>query len=157
MRLTFYFTICLYFLGSSLWAQDEPPTAISYNEELASRLGGDKHGMKAYYMALLKPGTNRSQSDAEAAEIQKGHMQHIMQMAESGKLVLAGPFLEASDFRGIFIFDVATREEAEALTQSDPAVKSGRLEMVLIKWYGSAALKEVNAIHAQIQKKSISN
>lgn len=140
------------------YSQDNStPTLPAYDAELATRLGADDYGMKVYYMALLKPGPNRSQDEATAAAIQKAHMNHITQMAASGKLIVAGPFLEAGDFRGIFIFDVPTREEAEALTQSDPAVQAGRLEMVLVKWYGSAALKETSAIHDRITKKSIGN
>jgi len=38
------------------------------------------------------------------------------------------------------------------LTETDPAVQSGRLTMDLHPWYGSAALKEVNDLHATIQK-----
>lgn len=153
LSLLFAMTICCF----TYTFGQESTLPSTYDAALASRLGADDYGMKAYYMALLKPGPNRDQDEATAAEIQKGHMNHILAMAASGKLVVAGPFLEAGDFRGIFIFDVATREEAEALTQSDPAIKSGRLEMVLVKWYGSAALKEISGIHERITKKSIGN
>ncbi|MBP6185022.1 MAG: hypothetical protein KA479_08760 [Saprospiraceae bacterium] len=151
--------VSLFYLLPFLQGQDitSYPDSPDYDAALATQLGADDYGMKVYYMALLKPGPNRSQDEATAAAIQKAHMNHITQMAASGKLVVAGPFLEAGDFRGIFIFDVATKEEAEALTQSDPAVQAGRLEMVLIKWYGSAALKETTAIHKRISKKSINN
>jgi hypothetical protein len=51
---------------------------------------------------------------------------------------------EASDadqsLRGIFIFDVATRQEAEALAAEDPAVKAGRLKLEFRKWYGPSGL-----------------
>ena len=59
------------------------------------------------------------------------------------------------DLKGIYIFNVETIEEAEALTNSDPAIKAGSLRMELKKWYGSAALLEVNQIHKTLTKKSI--
>jgi hypothetical protein len=54
--------------------------------------------------------------------------------------------------RGIYIFDVATVAEAEALTRTDPAIQAGQLVMELHPWYGSAALMMVNEVHAKIQK-----
>ncbi len=74
-------------------------------------------------------------------------------MTEAGKLLMAGPFLDNQALRGIYIFDVSTVEEAQELTATDPAVKSGTLVMELHPWYGSAALKEMPELHKQIQKK----
>lgn len=50
---------------------------------------------------------------------------------------------------------VETVEEAEALTNTDPAIKAGSLVMELLPWYGSAALMKVNDIHGQIAKINI--
>ena len=47
------------------------------------------------------------------------------------------------------------KEEAEALTNTDPAIQAGSLVMELIPWYGSAALMEVNEIHGKIAKINI--
>lgn len=126
-------------------------TESKYNADLAQKLGADDYGMKRYVMAFLKSGPNRDQDPEAAQEIQAGHMAHIASMAESGKLVLAGPFLDGGDIRGIFVFD-ATMEEAEALTAADPAVQSGRLVMELHSWYGSAALMQVNEIHSTLAR-----
>lgn len=76
-------------------------------------------------------------------------------MAEAGKLVLAGPFFGDGDLRGIYIFNVNSIEEAEALTNTDPAIQQGSLEMELIEWYGSAALMAVNDIHKTLGKQSV--
>ncbi len=94
-------------------------------------------------MAFLQTGPDRSHDSATAAQIQEGHMAHIMKMAGEKKLVLAGPFLDKGDMRGIFILNVATMEEALELTGQDPAVKSGRLTMEIHPWYGPAKLKEI--------------
>ena len=84
-------------------------------------------------------------------------MQNIIRMATEGTLVLAGPFLDQGEVRGIYIFNVATVAEAEALTNTDPAIQAGRLVMELHPWYGSAALMEVNQLHKRVQKVSIVN
>ena len=46
-----------------------------------------------------------------------------------------------------------TVAEAEALTNTDPAIQAGQLMMELHPWYGSAALMMVNEVHAKIEKK----
>jgi len=128
-----------------------------YNSELAKELGADEYGMRQYVMAFLKSGPNRNQSEEEAAAMQVAHLENIQRMADEGVLLMAGPFMEEGDLRGIYIFDVATIEEAEELTATDPMIQSGRLMMDLRLWYGSAALKKVNEIHNQIQNVNISS
>ena len=129
-------------------------SAITYDSVLAKNLKADKYGMKKYIFAYLKKGPNRNQDSLQVEAIQKGHMANIQRLANEGKLILAGPFLDETDIRGIFIFDVETIEEAEALINTDPAIKSGRLVMELHPWYGSAALLEVNKIHKKISKEN---
>lgn len=126
-----------------------------YDSLLAQKYGADQYGMKKYVMAFLKSGPNRSQDSATAAQIQRAHMDNIGRMAEEGKLVLAGPFLDDQELRGIYIFDVRTIEEAEALTASDPAVQAGRLIMELHPWYGSAAMMQINETHKRLSKTDI--
>jgi uncharacterized protein YciI len=146
--------ILVLFYGFNCWAMEgnEPK---NYNAELASELGADDYGMKMYVMAFLKTGPNRDQSPEEAAQLQKAHMDNIRRMAEAGDLVLAGPFAKNDQgIQGIYIFNVETVEEAELLTQTDPAIKAGRLTMDLIPWYGSAALMKVTEIGQTLAKKS---
>ena len=124
-----------------------------YDSTLAKELGADDYGMRKYVMAFLKAGPNRAQSNEDASKIQKAHMDNISRMAKEGKLILAGPFLDGGELRGIYVFNVETIEEAQALTKTDPAVQAGRLVMELHPWYGSAALLELNSLHEKVQKK----
>jgi uncharacterized protein YciI len=96
-----------------------------------------KYEMKTYYMAFLKKGPNRNQDSTEVQIIQKAHLEHINKIVEDKKVVIAGPFLDDGDIRGIFIFNVETMEEAIALTEADPAVKAGRLIMEIHPWWGA--------------------
>jgi len=92
--------------------------------------------MKQYFMVFLSNGSNRTQDSISAAKIQQAHLDNITRLFEEGKLVLAGPFLDKGDVRGIFILDVPTLEDTQKLTQSDPAVQAGRLRMDIRPWYG---------------------
>lgn len=126
-----------------------------YDAKLAAKLGADEYGMKQYVMAFLKEGPNRSQDSVEAARIQSEHLKNIRRLASEGKLVLAGPFMDEGELKGIFIFNVGSLEEVRQLAETDPAVKAGRLILELRPWYGTAAIQEVNRIHAMIEKKSV--
>ena len=126
-----------------------------FDSTLAAELGADEYGMKSYVIAFLKTGPNKSEDKDEAARLQRAHLDNIVRMSEDGSLVLAGPFLDNSEIRGIYIFNVATIEEAQALTATDPAIKAGVLVMELHPWYGSAALPKLSEIHKKLAEKSI--
>jgi len=90
--------------------------------------------LKPYYLVLLKKGPNRDQDSATAAKIQKEHLENINRLAASGKLNVAGPFLDDGDLRGIFIFDSQSEEEVKLFCENDAAVKSGRLVYEIHPW-----------------------
>jgi uncharacterized protein YciI len=96
--------------------------------------------MKTYYVVILKTGPYRNQDSTETARIQAAHLANMGKMHDDKKLVLAGPFLDESPLAGIFIFDVATHEEANKLASSDPAVIAGRLIYEIHPWYGPSTL-----------------
>ena len=102
-----------------------------YDAQLAQKLGADNYGMKTYVMAFLKAGPTRLKDSAARANLQMAHLKNIMRLAAEGKLVVAGPFLDAQPIKGIFIFNVSTIEEAKKLTETDPAIKAGTLVMEL--------------------------
>jgi len=131
------------------------PIMIQYDSVKARKYGADDYGMKKYVMAFLKRGPNRALDSAESASLQIAHLKNIQKMAEQGKLVLAGPFFDDGEIRGIYIFNVENLEEAEDLTRTDPAIQAGSLIMELREWYGSAALQAINEIHKTIVKRDI--
>ncbi len=139
------------FFSATCFSQIGNENKTLYNAALAKRLGGT-NGMKKYVMAFLKAGPNRPKDSIVAAQLQAAHMKNIQRMANEGTLVLAGPFLDGMELRGIYIFNVESLDEARKLTETDPAIKAGSLVMELHPWYGSAALQEVTAIHKSIVK-----
>ena len=146
--------IILFFSSIHCFAQSNNP---QYDAQLAKKLGADEYGMKQYVMAFLKAGPNRPKDSAARMELQKAHLQNITRLANEGKLILAGPFMDDQSIKGIFIFNVTTIEEAKQLTETDPAIKAGSLVMELHPWYGSAALMQVVEIHKKLGKKSITD
>lgn len=130
-------------------------TLAQYDETLARKLGADEYGMKRYVMAFLKAGKTKIKDSTEQASLQKKHLENINKLAEAGKLIVAGPFLDNQEIRGIFILNVESVEEAQRLTATDPAIQAGTLTMELHPWYGSAALMQTLAIHKTIEKKGV--
>ncbi len=125
----------------------------NYNAKLAKKLGADDYGMKIYVFAMLKRGTIKIEDPEKRKILLDGHLKNIGRLAEAGKLVVAGPFMDDQDWRGIFVFNVQTVEEAQKLVETDPAIQAGLFEFELHLWYGSATLLEIIKMHKTIQKK----
>ncbi len=98
--------------------------------------------MAQYFVGLIYRGPTWSpEVTEEVQELQAAHLANIGRLMESGEMVLAGPFTDDGDLRGLFFYHVDTLEEAQALVDSDLAVKAGRLRVELHPWWGSASLK----------------
>jgi len=110
-------------------AQDQ--REFSYTE------GDTTYTMKRYVFMLLNSGETKSKTEEEAAKYQELHMAHMSKMAEEGKLIVAGPFEEGGEHRGLLIFDVETIDEALKLEGEDPMVKTDRLRMETFYWWGA--------------------
>ena len=131
-----------------------PPAAPVYDAALAQKLGADDYGMRSYVLVILRTGPTPMPKGPERDAMFKGHFANMERLAAEGRLVIAGPFGQpAGDWRGLFIFDVKTIDEAKALTETDPVIKSGEMLAEYHPWYGSAALKLVNEAHSKVQKK----
>ena len=87
------------------------------------------------YLGFLKRGDKWTPEKTSATEaLQKAHLANINRLAETKKLVVAGPFGDNTNLRGIFVFRVASLEEAKALAETDPAVQAGRLVIEMHPW-----------------------
>ena len=115
--------------GLMLWAADEKKSEPKFE-------------MTNYVLGLLRKGPNSGQgTKEEAAKIQEGHMANIRKMAETGKLIVAGPIGDDGDLRGIFIFNAKSPEEVRDMVNQDPAIQSGRLIVELHPWFAAAGLR----------------
>lgn len=121
---------------------------------MIKRTGADPYGMKKYVLCVLKTGPNAAALAKDSVKkILAGHMKNIEALESKGKLVVAGPFTDATDWEGIFVFNVTTVEEAKKLTDTDPGVQTGLFSVELHPWYSSATLMEVPLLHKKVQVK----
>src|SRR5262249_5537930 len=73
-----------------------------------SDIGPGGFEMTTYYVGFLYRGpkwTPERTSETEA--LQNAHLANIQKMAQEGKLLVAGPFLDDGDLRGLYIFRLA--------------------------------------------------
>ena len=138
-----------------VWEKSLEPASIStYDAELAKKLGADERGMRMYVMCILKTGPKDAEIKGKQREdIFAGHFANINRLADEGKLAVAGPFgKNERTYRGLYIFNVPTIEEAEKLVVLDPAVKAGVFVPEMTLWYGSASLMATPEIHKKLEK-----
>jgi uncharacterized protein len=108
----------------------------------ADQKPGPTYEMTTYIMGLLRKGPNWTGADTpETQRLQEGHMANIQKMADTGKLIVAGPFGDNGDLRGVFIFEKVSLDEARSMVAADPAVKAGRFIMELHPWFAAAGLR----------------
>ncbi|WP_140937564.1 DUF6265 family protein [Sphingobacterium lumbrici] len=134
----------------SLLKQHTKNTAIdstnanpNYNAALAQKLGADDYGMKKYFLVILKTGNNTTDDKEFINSAFRGHLDNIDKLVEQGKLILAGPLgKNERTYRGIFVLNVTSPDEADEVLMTDPAIRANLLTYELFNWYGSAALPE---------------
>ena len=118
------------------------PLLLAYLAFGADQKPERTYEMTTYIMGLLRKGPGWTAADTpETQRLQAAHMANIKKMADTGKLIVAGPFGDSGDFRGVFIFEKVSFDEARAMVAGDPAVKSGRLIVDLHPWFAAAGLR----------------
>lgn len=91
--------------------------------------------VKKYWTVFLHKGPVPARDGAAAALIQEKHLNHIRQLAEAGKLLVAGPFGDAKELTGMFIMDCKDSLEVVSLIESDTAIVAGALGYEIRPWW----------------------
>jgi uncharacterized protein YciI len=139
-------------LAPALATAEEPAAKPAYDAALANQLGADDHGMRKYVLVILKTGPTPLPKGEKRDAMFKGHFANMERLASEGKLAYAGPLDGVDGWRGMFIFSVATIEEAKKLAETDPVIINGEMVAEYHAHYGSAALMGVNDTHRKVQK-----
>lgn len=132
MRILFSFLIVLFCSSMAIGQEFE---TFDYTE------GDTTYSMKKYYLLLYIEGENRDQSPDEIKQIQAGHMAHLGKLADEKKICVAGPMDQSPEAQGMIIYSVYSKEEAEELSNDDPAVKSGRLDFKIMPFWAAKGSK----------------
>ena len=97
--------------------------------------------IKQFWLVIIKTGPKDKEitDTTERAKIFAGHFSNMERLYNEGILKAAGPFGK-NDFtwRGLFIYDCKTLEEAETYVKTDPAVAAGIFIVDIVPWYSEA-------------------
>ena len=88
---------------------------------------------KEYYLVTLGEGIH---FNAENNAIRMEHVRYLLQLRESGIIVLVGPVTDEANIKGLSIFNLQDKEQVKMYVESDPAVKSGHFSNNINKWFG---------------------
>lgn len=126
------------------------PAAVAQDAEDSTEPGPPQIEMTTYYLTLIKRGPAwTAEQTPEVAEVLRGHFANMEKLANEGKLILAGPFmdqpLEQGTLTGLFLLKAESLEAAQALADSDPGAIAGRFTMEVYPWYGPAGITYADA------------
>ena len=89
-----------------------------------------------YWFVMIKTGPKTDFDSTTKAGLFAGHMSNMGRLHKEGILKVAGPFGKNEyTWRGIFILDCKTKEEAEKYVATDPAVAAGLFAVDIVPWY----------------------
>lgn len=136
LLLVFLFVICR---ATGIFAQaDQAPAELKTQPPVvkADDVNKVENKIDQYWFVILKTGPKQDFDSARKAKLFEGHMANMGRLYNEGILKVAGPFGK-NDFkwRGIFIFDCKTKEEAEKIASSDPAIAAGLFAVDIVPWY----------------------
>lgn len=110
-------------------------TANTKTEEQTIQEG--EFELKQYYFVMLTRGTKRGEitDTAKINQLQMGHLANIDRLYNEGKILVAGPFGDDGNWRGILIFNCPTQEEVEQHLHTDPMIQAGWLGYEVHPWW----------------------
>ncbi|HYC39013.1 MAG TPA: YciI family protein [Chitinophagaceae bacterium] len=96
------------------------------------------HNIRQFWMVILKTGPQDKviRDSTERSKLFGGHFANMNRLHAEGILKVAGPFGKNElGWRGLFILDCKTREEAESYVRTDPTVAAGIFIYDIVPWF----------------------
>ena len=108
--------------------------------------------LKPYFIALYVKGAKADapQSKEERDTFVRQHTAYLRSQVEAGKYLLVGPFTDGGQIRGMAVINAASPQEARALAEADPGVKSGRMAIEI----HPGILPDIGCVHVEYQSKA---
>jgi uncharacterized protein YciI len=109
---------------------------FSFSQNLSKKK--TEPNIQQFWLVILKTGPKDKviTDSAERSKIFAGHFSNMKRLHEEGILKAAGPFGENEfTWRGLFIFDCKTKEEAERCVKTDPSVTAGVFNYDIVPWF----------------------
>lgn len=94
--------------------------------------------IKQFWLVVLKTGPmdKEIKDSTERSKLFAGHFANMERLYYDGVLKVAGPFGKNDNtWRGLFILDCKTKEEAEDFVKTDPTVKAGVFIYDIAPWF----------------------
>lgn len=154
MARSLWLVLASLLLAPLVEANGNRDAAPRHDAALARTLGADERGMRSYVLVVLKTGPTRVPDGDDRKRMFEGHFANMERLANDGKLVFGGPLDGVDGWRGIFVFATPDIGAAKALVATDPVIVKGEMIAEYHVLYGSAALMQINDIHARIAKES---
>lgn len=93
----------------------------------AAAQSNDNSGGQYFFVLLLRPSNAPQISKEDGEKLQESHIGNIVKLHGEHKLYVAGPFMDDTVLRGIFVFKAASASQVQEWASSDPAIRAGRL------------------------------
>jgi uncharacterized protein len=93
--------------------------------------------MKQYWFVLYTKGDAAPLDSTTRTATLKAHLEHQAEQSKRGLIVMAGPFSDDGNWRGLLLYDCDTKEEVEGYLRADPFVRAGQLTYEIHPWYGA--------------------
>jgi uncharacterized protein YciI len=110
---------------------------VSAQRNFQVTIADSTYQMKQYWFVLYSRGDAAPLDSATNATTLKAHLEHQDEQGKRGLIVMAGPFGDDGDRRGILIYDCDSKEEVEGYLKQDPFVRGGQLRYEIHPWYGA--------------------
>ncbi|MCC5821779.1 MAG: hypothetical protein LAT64_00660 [Phycisphaerales bacterium] len=108
--------------------------------------GPESPPVRDYVFVFITTGPLRTPTPEQSHEAMRGHFANMQRLADAGKLLIAGPYLDprpTPDHRGIFVMDETEIAAGLALANTDPAVAMGVFVMAASRFTTDRPLTEL--------------
>jgi uncharacterized protein len=123
-----------------------PVLSLLLATPLAAQKEETQHKLVQFQMAVLKKGSKwATMSAEERGRIRQQHLDNVLAMLDSGRMVISGPFGDDTNIVGIFILRATSSDEAKTWVDADPAVKAGLMVPEMHPWFSEDIFKKANS------------